>query len=178
MQVAECHQEAGLDLRCTNLKFLRRLALRNGPIASAKRSQVHQDNCHGAAASACQVVLETVPQALAKRRKKAKAPRYFQWEEELELAFERTSKTAPADVRILGNDPVALARVGIGLADRSKQHQNAGFVGWAGTPGQGTRTTGCARRLGALTRRLWVSVSADRFERDFTNRFAGQAKIS
>jgi hypothetical protein len=28
MQVAECHQEAGLDLRCTNLKFLRRLALR------------------------------------------------------------------------------------------------------------------------------------------------------
>ena len=115
MQVAECHQEAGLDLRCTHLKLLRRIALRNGPIASAKRSQVHQDNCHGAAASACQVVLETVPQAPAKRRKKAKAPRYFQWEEELELAFERTSETAPADVRILGNDPVALARVGIGL---------------------------------------------------------------
>ena len=56
------------------------------------------------------------------------APRYFQWEEELELAFERTSETAPADVRILGNDPVALAKVGIGLAGRSKQHQNARFV--------------------------------------------------
>ena len=41
-------------------------------------------------------------------------PRYFQWEEELELAFDRTSETAPTDVRILGNDPVALATVGIG----------------------------------------------------------------